>query len=53
MEDLQDPERAVAYLNAALEEGDSELFLLALQNLNPLTHPPCHCPKNPNGWNLC
>lgn len=30
---LQDPERAVAYLNAALEEGDSELFLVALQNV--------------------
>lgn len=30
---LQDSDRAVAYLNAALEEGDSELFLLALQNV--------------------
>ncbi len=30
---LQDPERAVAYLNAALEEGEEELFLVALQNV--------------------
>lgn len=30
---LQDPERAVAYLNAALEEGDAALFLVALQNV--------------------
>ncbi|NJO39197.1 MAG: transcriptional regulator [Cyanobacteria bacterium RU_5_0] len=30
---LQDPERAVAYLNAALEEGDADLFLVALQNV--------------------
>jgi len=30
---LQDPERAVAYFNAALEEGDLDLFLSALQNV--------------------
>ncbi|MDF5714574.1 MAG: hypothetical protein PUP93_11975 [Rhizonema sp. NSF051] len=30
---LQNPEQAVAYLNAALEEGDLELFLVALQNV--------------------
>jgi hypothetical protein len=30
---LQDPERAVAYLNAALEEGDLALFEVALQNV--------------------
>jgi DNA-binding phage protein len=30
---LQDPERAVAYLNAALEEEEEELFLVALQNV--------------------
>jgi hypothetical protein len=30
---LQNPERAVAYLNAALEEDDSELFWVALQNV--------------------
>ncbi len=30
---LQDPERAIAYLNAALEEGDLDLFLNTLQNV--------------------
>lgn len=30
---LQDSQRAIAYLNGALEEGDPELFLLALQNV--------------------
>ncbi|MCU0565706.1 MAG: hypothetical protein MUF49_03820 [Oculatellaceae cyanobacterium Prado106] len=30
---LQDSQRAIAYLNAALEEGDPEFFLLALRNL--------------------
>jgi len=30
---LQDSERAVAYLNAALEEEDLELFWVALQNV--------------------
>jgi hypothetical protein len=30
---LQDPEQAVAYLNAAIEEGDPDLFLLALKNV--------------------
>lgn len=30
---LKDPIEAAAYLNAALEEGSLELFLLALQNV--------------------
>ena len=30
---LKDPIEAAAYLNAALEEGSVELFLLALQNV--------------------
>lgn len=30
---LKDPIEAAAYLNAALEEGSIELFLLALQNV--------------------
>jgi hypothetical protein len=30
---LQDSERAIAYLNAALEEGDATLFTIALQNV--------------------
>ena len=30
---LRDPREAVAYLNAALEEGESELFLIALRNV--------------------
>ena len=30
---LKDPDEAAAYLNAALEEGSVELFLLALQNV--------------------
>jgi hypothetical protein len=30
---LQDAERAIEYLNAALEEGDLELFSIALQNV--------------------
>jgi DNA-binding phage protein len=30
---LQDSERAIAYLNAALEEGDLEMFWVALQNI--------------------
>jgi DNA-binding phage protein len=29
---LKDSEKAVAYLNAAIEEGDPDLFLLALKN---------------------
>lgn len=33
IQDLQDPIEAQAYLNAALEEKDSELFLLALQHV--------------------
>ncbi|WP_017324435.1 addiction module antidote protein [Synechococcus sp. PCC 7336] len=30
---LQDPEEAVAYLNAALEESSNEIFLMALRNV--------------------
>lgn len=30
---LKDPAEAAAYLDAALEEGDPELFLLALRNV--------------------
>jgi probable addiction module antidote protein len=30
---LQDPEEAAGYLNAALEGGDTSVFLLALQNV--------------------
>jgi len=31
--DLQDPAEAAAYLNAAIEEGDQQLFLLALRDV--------------------
>lgn len=30
---LQDPHEAAAYLDAALEEGDTEVFLLALRDV--------------------
>ncbi len=33
LESLQDPEEATAYLNAALEDGDQEVFLLALRDV--------------------
>lgn len=33
MESLRDPRESKAYLNAALEEEDPELFLLALRNV--------------------
>lgn len=33
LEALQNPEEAQAYLNAALEDGDSEVFLLALRDV--------------------
>ena len=33
LESLRDPEESAEYLNAALEEGDRELFLLALKNV--------------------
>ncbi len=33
IESLKDPEEAAGYLNAALEGGDTEVFLLALQNV--------------------
>lgn len=32
-ENLQDPEFAAEYLNAALEEGDDKVFLLALRDV--------------------
>ena len=34
IESLRDPREAEAYLNAALEEEDQELFLLALKNVS-------------------
>ena len=33
MESLQDPEEASGYLNAALADGDIQVFLLALQDV--------------------
>jgi probable addiction module antidote protein len=33
IESLKDPREAAAYLNAAMEEGDRALFLLALRNV--------------------
>ena len=33
MEMLQNPEEAAAYLNAALEEGDMDMFWVALKNV--------------------
>jgi probable addiction module antidote protein len=33
IEALRDPREATAYLNAAMEEGDRALFLLALRNV--------------------
>jgi probable addiction module antidote protein len=33
LHDLQDPVEAAAYLTAALEEGDSAVFLLALRDV--------------------
>ena len=33
IESLKDPEEAAGYLNATLENGDAESFLLALQNV--------------------
>lgn len=33
IEALQDPQEAQAYLNAALEDGNSEVFLLALRDV--------------------
>lgn len=33
IESLKDPEEAAAYLDAALEEAEPELFLLALRNV--------------------
>ena len=32
-EDLQDPSEAAGYLNACLEDGDPEVFLLALRDV--------------------
>lgn len=33
LEDLQDPEEAAAYLNAAIEDGDQQVFMLALRHV--------------------
>jgi len=33
IESLKDPREAAAYLNAAMEDGDRALFLLALRNV--------------------
>ena len=33
LQDLQDPKEAAAYLTAALDEGDSAVFLLALRDV--------------------
>lgn len=33
LEDLRDPEEAAAYLNAALEDDDPRIFLLALRHV--------------------
>lgn len=33
MEDLADPEEAAAYLSAAIEDGDQQVFLLALRDV--------------------
>jgi probable addiction module antidote protein len=33
IESLKDPHEAAAYLNAAIEEGDRAVFLLALRNV--------------------
>ncbi len=33
MEDLRHPEEAAAYLNAAIEEGSQEAFLMALRDV--------------------
>lgn len=33
IEALKDPKEAAAYLNAAIEDGDREVFLLALRNV--------------------
>ncbi len=33
IKDLSDPAEAAAYLNAALQEGESELLLVALKNV--------------------
>ena len=33
LQDLADPQEAAAYLNAALEDGDQQIFLLALRDV--------------------
>lgn len=33
LQDLQDPELAIAYLNVALQDEDPRIFLLALKNV--------------------
>ena len=33
LEDLADPEESAAYLNAAIEDGDQQVFMLALRHV--------------------
>jgi hypothetical protein len=50
---LKDPNEAAAYLNAALEEGSLELFLLALQNVAEARNlHPFNTEQNPRLSNL-
>ncbi len=50
---LKDPIEVAAYLNAALEEGSVELFLLALQNVTEARNVQSFSPeKNPRLSNL-
>jgi DNA-binding phage protein len=50
---LKDPIEAAAYLNATLEEGSVELFLLALQNVAEARNVQSFAPeKNPRLSNL-
>jgi hypothetical protein len=47
-ERLRDPNKVMAYLNAALEEEDKELFLLALRNVADARQLPL--PVTPLQW---
>ena len=40
LKSLKDPCKAAAYLNAAIEEGDRAVFLLALRNVPTEVWPP-------------
>lgn len=42
LKSLQDPEEAAAYLNAALADGNEQVFLLALQNVADATIGPAN-----------